>query len=356
MTKIDYLVIGQGLSGSFLSYYLLEQGASCKVIDDAAPYSASRIASGMINPVTGRIVVTTWIIHELMEFSLEAYEQLGKKLNASFITAKDILTIPPSQQMEEALAKRVREKNSFIEQVTEEEKKLLTENFHFYFEPRKIKPAYVVQVPYFLQVWKNYLQKMNCLEQRSFDFAQLEIKPDGITYQNLQAQKIIFCNGVQTFNYPPWKNLPYTTTKGEALIAEIPVLNRNYLYKYGALTLSPWEDNSWWVGSSFDHQYPDLLPSAQFRQVKETELNNLLKASCHITNHLASVRPGCIERKPFVGIHPHQPSFVILNGMGTKGCSLAPYFAHQLAAHLLTGKPIEPLADITRFEKILKRS
>jgi glycine/D-amino acid oxidase-like deaminating enzyme len=45
----------------------------------------------------------------------------------------------------------------------------------------------------------------------------------------------------------------------------------------------------------------------------------------------------------------------ILNGMGTKGCSLAPYFAHQLVEFITKGNPIRPDADIRRFSGILSR-
>jgi hypothetical protein len=40
--------------------------------------------------------------------------------------------------------------------------------------------------------------------------------------------------------------------------------------------------------------------------------------------------------------------------MGTKGCSLAPYFTYQLMENLEIGKPIEAEADVKRFEAILK--
>jgi hypothetical protein len=39
--------------------------------------------------------------------------------------------------------------------------------------------------------------------------------------------------------------------------------------------------------------------------------------------------------------------------MGTKGCSLAPYFAKQLIDHIEQGSTIEPEADIKRFTSIL---
>jgi hypothetical protein len=39
----------------------------------------------------------------------------------------------------------------------------------------------------------------------------------------------------------------------------------------------------------------------------------------------------------------------IFNGMGTKGCSLAPYLAEQMTGHILHQTPIENEATIDRF-------
>jgi glycine/D-amino acid oxidase-like deaminating enzyme len=45
----------------------------------------------------------------------------------------------------------------------------------------------------------------------------------------------------------------------------------------------------------------------------------------------------------------------ILNGMGSKGTSLAPYFGKQLAEHLVANSPILPEADVNRFRNLLSR-
>jgi hypothetical protein len=45
----------------------------------------------------------------------------------------------------------------------------------------------------------------------------------------------------------------------------------------------------------------------------------------------------------------------ILNGLGTKGCSLAPYFGKQLVDKIKDEGNINPLADINRFGRILTR-
>jgi glycine/D-amino acid oxidase-like deaminating enzyme len=80
-----------------------------------------------------------------------------------------------------------------------------------------------------------------------------------------------------------------------------------------------------------------------------------MKVPFEIVAHKAAVRPATLERRPFVGFHPLQNNVAILNGMGTKGSSLAPFFAHQLAQHLVPGFPIADAADIKRFSRILSK-
>ena len=84
-------------------------------------------------------------------------------------------------------------------------------------------------------------------------------------------------------------------------------------------------------------------------------LNNWLKHPYKVLHHKAAVRPATLERRPFVGFHPVQTNVGILNGMGTKGTSLAPFFASQLVQYLVHDFPIAPEADVRRFNRILQR-
>jgi 2-polyprenyl-6-methoxyphenol hydroxylase-like FAD-dependent oxidoreductase len=70
----EVLIVGQGLAGTLLSWWLHKAGIPFKVIDQQDPNSASARAAGLINPVTGRRLVTTWMIDELMSFASGAYK------------------------------------------------------------------------------------------------------------------------------------------------------------------------------------------------------------------------------------------------------------------------------------------
>jgi glycine/D-amino acid oxidase-like deaminating enzyme len=82
---VDFLLIGQGICGTFLSLALQKAGYSFLVIDDNRPDAASKVAAGIINPVTGRRIVKTWMIDEVMPFAWQQYTELGKLLQITAI-------------------------------------------------------------------------------------------------------------------------------------------------------------------------------------------------------------------------------------------------------------------------------
>jgi glycine/D-amino acid oxidase-like deaminating enzyme len=115
------------------------------------------------------------------------------------------------------------------------------------------------------------------------------------------------------------------------------------------------EKDLYWLGSNYLWEFQDDQPTEQFREQTELLLKTWIKVPFKIVDHKASVRPANIERRPFVGFHPTLKNIGILNGMGTKGCSLAPFFAKQLVEYTINGETILPEADVNRFRKILTR-
>src|SRR5690606_20574747 len=111
-----------------------------------------------------------------------------------------------------------------------------------------------------------------------------------------------------------------------------------------------------WLGASYEWEFEHVHPTHEFREKTELALKNWLRCEWTIEDQRAGLRPATLERRPFVGLHPQQPAIGIFNGMGTKGCSLAPFFARELTVHLLDGKSISPEADVQRFRRILSQN
>jgi len=153
--QTEFLIVGQGICGTFLSWYLQQAGRSFLMIDAIRPSSASRVAAGIINPVTGRRIVKTWMIDELMPFALEAYHRLGQELYISAIAEKNIIDFFPSLQMKMAFENRYAEDAQFISLPADQN--AWQEIFRYEWGLGKIEPCYLVNLPDILPAWRKVL-------------------------------------------------------------------------------------------------------------------------------------------------------------------------------------------------------
>jgi glycine/D-amino acid oxidase-like deaminating enzyme len=352
MKTADVIIVGQGLTGTWLSWWLNKAGLSFKIIDQTNKDSSSMRAAGLINPVTGRRLVNTWMIDELMPFALNAYKEIGNFLNESFISETAVIDFFPSVQMLQAFQKRYEEDHSYL--FPGEDREKYSEWFKYDLGWGAITPCLLVNVEKLLNSWRSWLEKNNFLCEEIFDISKLQTKSERIEYSGIHARYIIFCDGKSSAQNPYFEKLPFALNKGEGILVEIKGLPAHLSYKKG-MSLIPCRENIFWLGSSYEWEFSNELPSQKFRENAESWLNHTLKLPYTILEHFAAVRPATLERRPFVGFHPGFPQIGILNGMGTKGCSLAPYFANQLVENIKGEGNINPLADIARFEKILSR-
>lgn len=351
--QVDVLIIGQGLCGTLLSWFLHKEGKSFLVIDDAAEDSSSRIAAGVINPVTGRRYVRTWMAEEVMDFARLAYAELGQYLGISLLSAKTIVDFFPTPQMRNAFIERIEENDTYLRSFPDQN--LFNPFFNYDFGCGEIHPAYIVHMQPLLTQWRKLLEEKNSLREEEFHLGELRVKEEGAEYRDIAAKKIVFCNGIAASQLSPFSLLPFSANKGEALVIKCEGLNRDHIFKKGLLLVPMPEEGLFWVGSNYQWEFENTQPTEKFYTATKELLHHWLKKPFEILAHKASLRPATLERRPFVGFHPQAPAVGILNGMGTKGASLAPFFAHQLVQHFVYNFPIAPEADVHRFQRILSK-
>jgi glycine/D-amino acid oxidase-like deaminating enzyme len=351
---VDYLIIGQGISGTWLSYYLQKENKSFLVVDNNFKNSPSRIAAGIINPVTGRRHVKVWMAEEILPFAWKAYHEIAAHLNITAISPKNIIDFFPTPQMRHSFFNRIEEKGEYVFDYPEQNR--FRNYFNYDFGCGEIKPVYTVHLEILLPAWRNQLLEKKFLLEEEFEMNELVITTDAVKYKTITASKIIFCDGNSGAGNPYFKLLPFAPNKGELLIAEIPDLPADTIYKKGMMLAPLATPGLWWIGSNYAWEFDNPDPTKEFKEKTELLLKNSLKIPFKIIEHPAGIRPATLERRPFVGLHPHCQNIGLLNGMGTKGCSLAPYFANQLVNYLLYNTSITPEADIKRFSKTLART
>lgn len=348
--KFDYLIVGLGVSGTFLSFYLQQQGAAVCVMDEERADAASMVAAGLINPVTGRRMVKSWMIDELLPAVRRSYVEIGNSLLVNSFTQTRMLHFIQSPDMQDAFNKKLLDDAGYLSRPEED----FRQYFNYPFGVAAIAPCYIAHIKELVTAWRQRLSRKGHIINERFDAAQLHIAQNHIRYKDIHASKIIFCEGAAGYHNPWFTRLPWTLNKGEALLVHIPGLPANDIYKFGHSLIPVYPQASvFWYGSNYERDFTDAHPTEPFRANGEAALKHILKMPFTIEGHIAAIRAGNIERRPFVGVHPAYPQLGILNGMGSKGCSLAPYFARQFANYLSGSGAITKEVDVGRFGRIL---
>lgn len=355
--KVDVLLIGQGLAGTLLHHFLEKAGAACLMIDPAGAFSASRRAAGLINPVTGRYFVKSWRIAELLPFACQTYRaleaQLEAQLEASFFHERRILRALGSAKEENdwlARAGDVGYQMYLGEHAPAEELQHLFQPVLAYGQTLQ---SAQLNVSGFLELYQQYLVRKNALRQQSFRYEDLQIAPNSITYQDIEATHLVFCEGYGAVQNPFFNYLPFRGDKGEVLIVKIPGADLQQIVKQNNTFFVPLAEDVYWVGATYAWQFEDELPTEQARQELLARVESVIHLPFEVLDHWAAIRPTVKDRRPFLGQHGQFSPLWIFNGLGTKGASLAPFWAQHLSEVILAGKQIDPEVDIQRFNSLI---
>lgn len=346
----DCIIVGQGICGTLLSYELVKAGKTVMVIDESLPFTAGKVASGLMNPVTGMRVAKTWMADELLPAAMATYRQFEQEYNISIINAIPLLEFHPDALHRDTFNERITQYPEHLFHINDDSNWRPVFNYHYGISA--IGTTSIIDMRLLQDKWRAELKKKASITEEKFDIASLTVTTGCATYKHITANRIVFCDGAAGMNNPYFSRLPFSLNKGEALIASIPGLSRDYVYKNN-LKIAPWQNDRFWIGSSFEWTFDNVQPTAAFRGKAEALLRNWLKLPYTVHDHRASVRPATVDHKPFAGFHPLHPCVGILNGMGAKGCMQAPFFAKSLAANIVRGEPINKEANVARYTRVL---
>ena len=349
---LDYLIVGQGLAGTLLSYFLHKEGKSFAFIDNQHLDSSSTVAAGIINPITGRRYVKSWRIEELFPFAMETYDELARILEVPIFYSKNTAL----------LFKDIESSNNFLARSGDPDMKgYVSKNIDFPFYQKYFGEEIFSAVEFLksgrcdlaqlIYSWHQFLKENNQIYlEEEFDYGAMEISGSNVIYKKLEAAKIIFCEGASSMKNPFFNYLPFNPAKGEILIVNIPDYPfKDKMVKDGIFIIHL-EKDVYWVGSSYNRNFENAQPSEEEKNNLISELKNLIKRPFEILDHKAAIRPTVRDRKPFLGKHPDFENMYIFNGLGAKGSYLGPFFARQMVDYMEYGNPLDKDVDIKRVK------
>tara|TARA_R110002050_G_scaffold221441_1_gene357288 strand:+ start:80459 stop:81523 length:1065 start_codon:yes stop_codon:yes gene_type:complete len=331
MENVDYIIVGQGLAGSSLSYYLLKSGKSVKVFNTLKENSATRIAAGVFNPVTYRKLKMAEFADMLLPSVFEFYPELEKKLGVKFFSPSSFLKI--ITDVEELNNWQIQSENPvnkpFMSQA------IYPKDFgNTIKNPNgagQVLQSGVVNLRELVDAWKAFLIQNEAYESSPFVYENLKLEEDSVTYENVKAQKIVFCEGVGIANNPWFNWLPMQQFKGEIIEIEAPTLKLDRMVNRGVFLL-PLENGKYKVGATHDWKNVDEQITEEGKKELTDKLDNIINVPYKVVRHLAGVRPATRDRHPYIGVHPIHKNLFVMNGLGSKGVIMAPWLAQTFIA------------------------
>ncbi len=345
----DFIIIGQGIAGTTLAWQLHRRGFRVLVIDRESGNSASRIAAGLITPVTGKRLAKSWRLEEVYPSAVDFYRWVESQTGESFFHQRASLRLFQNEAEQEEYHKRAAGVLAGL--VRMPETPINPAWFDAPYSGFEMPSAARLDTFRYLEVSREYFRQRDDYLLADLEIASdVEIAADDVSIPkyNLKSRAIIFCRGFDDQTDTWFGAIRFNAAKGEILTLRIPGLREERIVHRG-IWLAPLGDNLFRAGSTYE--WDDLLPepTANGRAEIESRLRLFLRLPFEVINHEAAVRPVIDAGYPVLGLHPQHSQLAYFNGLGSKGSLLAPFFAEQLVGCLSGERQPDPIVDVRRF-------
>jgi glycine/D-amino acid oxidase-like deaminating enzyme len=342
-SELPILIVGGGLAGTAVAWRLWQRGERFVVVDPGKPDTCSKIAAGLVTPITGLRLTVSPGFAEHLAAAREFYREIGKELGATFYHE-----VPHVRLFKDARElKHWRARSA-------------APGFHEWLDPDAPNPLVDEQVfrselggiqqrgsgwldtAGYLAASQQHFDKHGSWRQDVVMEESLELCDEGVRWNGDSYRLVVLCRGAEGrtqarfFPWLPWQCARGTVATVKADVADERIVARN-------CWLLP-RNGSWRAGSTYDWDLDSPIePSIQTLHEK---IAALLQVPFEMTDIQAGVRPILRERVAAVGRHPVHPRVAVLNGLGSKGALQAPYLARMLVDHLIDGAEIDEAVDV----------
>ena len=346
MKHCQVVIVGQGIAGTSLAWALEKSGISFAIYADDLINTSSLLAAGLINPVTGRKYVKSWMVEDLWPMIEPTYRSMGESIGQNVISHVEYLRDFHSPGDENAWLSRC---NDALYQRYIYSKQPF-EIPHVRFNSSSlfgVTRGYRIHADRLLTGMRQRWILEGKLINEIWETDRMVIK-DKIYYDGLSCDHVVYCSGVTKTGWSYFDDLPLIPNAGEFLIVEIPGLETDYLLKRSKV-LVPLGDHRYWFGATYDWDCRSTCPTTEGKKQLVKALRDMLDGPFEIVHHFVGIRPTVKDRRPLMGTHYKYPNVHLFNGFGTKGYSLTPYWADHFIKYLTQNKPLDDSVNINRF-------
>lgn len=359
MTKsYDTIIVGQGLAGTTLAWKLIEAGQQVLVVDSDNGRGSSRVAAGLMTPVTGKRMVCSPSFEADWTAAVKFYEQIQQRLGVTLLSQQNIIRVFDKESDREGYLERsdeagfVKSKpwNGKIEAGAET--KLGVE----------IGPAGRLNVEQYLAKSRQHFSEVDGYRTATLGFdGDVRLTDNRYELVNLkvEAPTMVLCQGsILNERFPKVPNNP---VKGEIWKVRLKNTLINKVV-HRSIWIAPDEERevannskdnkascSYTVGATYEWRDFDLSPSAKGAAELERRLAFLVKEEPRVQQTLVGIRPTMKDREAVLGEHPDFEGLWVFNGLGSKGTLKAPRLADDLWEAMNGGEQVAKAESYRRL-------
>jgi glycine oxidase len=329
------LILGHGLAGACVAWQLHWRGLSFCVVDEDAEVTSSKIAAGLLTPITGmRIALSPNHAEELLS-CIRFYRRAQQELDQRFLHVRSHVRVLRSEK--ERLLWEKRQREAAVQRFASGLKQPLGECYAARGDAFQMQQGGWVNTADFLAASRRLW-----LQQERWQTAQLEPEqiPCGSGGWNWQGQTwdyVIDCRGWVAGRSARWDWLPWESMKGSILDLKADLGDERRILHHGCWIV-PQGYGRLRAGATYsrDLRAPFLADEAQVDDLRR-EISQNLTVPWEVTTVRTAVRPILARQRIVAGRHPGNERLAVLNGLGSKGALRAPGLAQLLIRHLAEG-------------------
>lgn len=323
-----WTIVGQGLAGTCLAWALLERGEPFLLIDREEGGS-SRVAAGLVNPVTGRNFEPSKGIATHLPEAVSFYQKIGGLLGADFWHPMPVLRLAAGAA---------------------EWAKIRSKLVHPAVLPWLCRDGGMREVP----GWEGAVELTGGgrLDTRGFldgsraYFNGLGLYQKAAMLPEADGPRTVWCEGAAGLLADRYG--PHRCAKGEILTLAAEGWDGSRIRVGAGGWLVPIGDGRFKAGATYEWDSLDEQPTESgLRKVSEIAAR-LGGPDFTVIAHEAGVRPILRRSDPLIG--PFAGGWMF-NGLGSKGSLYAPGTASRLADWMLDGREPDPELDFRRFHE-----
>ncbi|MEQ8849234.1 FAD-binding oxidoreductase [Botrimarina sp.] len=334
--EVDVLVIGQGLAGSTLVWRLAERGLSTLVVDRGGvdPWgraSSSRVAAGLVTPVTGKRLTLADDFAELWDDARRFYRRVERATRSTLLDEAPAVRLFVDETERGLFHSRLAA-GEYGEHARPADPHELPAGLAAPFGGFVMPSAARLRVADFLLATRGSLAAEDRYIKADADPSELCFQSDRVLLERygVAGRRAVLCQGYAP-SQPPWLGGPtLAPAKGEVLTIESASHGDDRVVHRG-VWIAPEGPGGYRVGATTDHDRIDSEPTEEGRAELLGRLAEAGLTDARVTDHSAAVRPATPDRRPTFGFSERQPRAAWLNGLGAKGVLWAPTYADRLA-------------------------